>query len=71
MLCMLSVFIRGDSNEYTQYTIILYDRKDIPKYPHLPTGLVLWLTRRGWNYPCLEQISMAPKMFEALNVDCN
>ena len=29
-----------------------------------------WLTLSGSNYPCLEQISMVPKMFEPLRFDC-
>ena len=29
-----------------------------------------WLTLNGSNYPCLEQISMVPKMFEPLKFDC-
>ena len=57
----------GDSNEYTQHTIIL---KKIEKtsliHPRLPLDLVLWLTISGSNYPCLEQNSMVQKMFEPL-----
>ena len=30
-----------------------------------------WLTLCGSNYPCLEQISMVPKMFEPLRFDCS
>ena len=29
------------------------------------------LTLSGSNYPCLERISMVPKMFESLRFDCN
>ena len=29
-----------------------------------------WLTLSGSNYPCLERISMVPKMFEPLRFDC-
>ena len=29
-----------------------------------------WLTLSGSNYPCLEQISMVPKIFEPLRFDC-
>ena len=63
---------RGDSNEYTQHTIIIWKlEKTILNYPHLPPDLALWLTLSGSNYPCLEQISMVPKMFEPLKFDCN
>ena len=40
-------------------------------YFHLPSDLALWLTLSGSNYPCLEQISMVPKMFEPLKFDCS
>ena len=39
-------------------------------YFRLPSDLALWLTRSGSNYPCLEQISMVPKMFEPFKFDC-
>ena len=39
-------------------------------YSHLPSYLALWLTLSGSNYPCLEQISTVPKMFEPLKFDC-
>ena len=39
-------------------------------YRHLLPGLASWLTLSGSNYPCLEQISMVPKMFEPLKFDC-
>ena len=57
---------RGDSNEYTQHTIIL----KIEKTPHMPSGLALWLILSGSNYPCLEQIHMVQKNFEPLKFDC-
>ena len=28
------------------------------------------ITLSGSNYPCLERISMVPKMFEPLRIDC-
>ena len=37
---------------------------------HLPSDLELWLTLSGSSYPCLEQISMIPKVFEPLKFDC-
>ena len=37
--------------------------------PHLPTDPELGLTISCSNYPCLEQISMVPKMFEPLKFD--
>ena len=62
---------RGDSNEYTQHTIILQKmEKTFLNYFHLPSDLALWLTLSGSNYPCLEQISMVPKMFELVKFDC-
>ena len=62
---------RDDSNEYTQHTIILWKmEKTFLDYFHLPSDLALCLTPSGSNYPCLEQISMVPKMFEPLKFDC-
>ena len=40
-------------------------------YHHLLPDMVPWLTLSGSNYPCLEQISMVPKMFEPLKFDCS
>ena len=39
-------------------------------YFHLPSDLALWLTLSGSNYPCLEQISMVPKIFEPWKFEC-
>ena len=62
---------RGDSNEYTQHTIIVYKILKISlNYRYLLIELVPWLTLSGSNYPCLERISMVPKMFEPLRSDC-
>ena len=57
---------RGDSNEYTQHTIILLQIENISikNYRHLLSDLAPWLNLIGSNYPSLEQISMVPKMFE-------
>ena len=38
------------------------------KYRHLPPDLALNLS--GSNYPCLQHISMVPKMFEPLKLKC-
>ena len=63
---------RGDSNEYTQHTIIVYKIEKISlNYRYLLPELVPWLTLSGSNYPCLERISMVPKMFEPLRFDCS
>ena len=40
-------------------------------YRCLLPELVPRLTLSGSNYPCLERISMVPKMFEPLRFDCN
>ena len=60
----------GNSNEYIQHTIIA---KKIEKVSlnngHWLPDLVPWLFLNGSNYPCLEQISMVPKMFEPLKFD--
>ena len=62
---------RGDSNEYTQYTIILLKIENISiNYRHLLPDLAPWLNLTGSNYPSLEQISMVQKMFESLKFDC-
>ena len=61
---------RGDFNEYTQHTIILWKmEKTFLDYFHLPSDLALRLTISGSNYPCLEQISKVPNMFELLKLD--
>ena len=61
---------RGDSNEYTQHTIILLKIENISiNYRHLLPDLVPWLNLIGSNYPSLEQISMVFKMFEPLKFD--
>ena len=36
----------------------------------MPPDLALLLTLTGSNYPCLELISMVPKVFEPLKFDC-
>ena len=67
----LSYFIM-DSTEYTQHTItcIVWKVKKISlSNRHLLPDLAPWLTLKGSNYPYLEQISMVPKMFEALQFD--
>ena len=62
----------GNSNEYIQHTIVLKKIKKISlNYRYLLPELVPWLTLSGSNYPCLEQISMVPKMFEPLRFDCS
>ena len=61
----------GDSNEYTQHTIIVYKIEKISlNCRYLLPELVPWLTRSGSNYPCLERISMVQKMSEPLKFDC-
>ena len=62
---------RGDSNEYTQHTTIVKEiKKKSLNYRYLLPDLAPWLTHSGSNYPCLEQFSMVPKMFEPLKFDC-
>ena len=62
---------RGDSNEYTQHTIIVYKIKKISlNYHHLLSDLEPWLTLSGSNYPYLERVSMIRKMFQPLRLDC-
>ena len=62
---------RGDSNEYTQHTIIVLKIEIISlNYRYLLPNLVPWLTLSGSNYPCLERISMVPKTFEPFRFDC-
>ena len=43
------------------------NQKDIPTEP---LYLVLWLTLTSSNYPCLQHISMVPKVFEPLKFYC-
>ena len=62
---------RGDSNKYTQHTIIVKKIEKITlNYRYLLPELVPWLTLSGSSYPCLERISMVPKMFEPFRFDC-
>ena len=72
MLCVLiRIASSGDSNEYTQHTIIVKEiKKKSLNYRYLLSGLAPWLTLSGSNYPCLEQFSMVLKMFEPLKFDC-
>ena len=45
--------------------------KRFPKnYRYFFPELVPWLTLKCSNYPCLERISMVPKIFEPLRFDC-
>ena len=61
----------GNSNEYTQHTIILLKIENISiNYSHLLPDLAPWLNLTGLNYLSLEQISVVPKMFEPLKFDC-
>ena len=61
---------RGDSNEYTQHTIIVYKIEKISlNYRYLLPELVPWLTLSGSNHPYLERISMVPRMFGPLRFD--
>ena len=53
---------RGDSNEYTQHTIIIL-KIELSPFAFL-TGAVINPIYSGSSYPCLEQIFMIPKMFE-------
>ena len=58
------------TSELIRNHYFIEDRKDIPIIPIcLLTALLLTLS--GSDYPCLEQISMVPKMFEPLKFDCN
>ena len=57
----------GDSNENTQYTYMLKNRKYISI---MHPDLALRLTLTGSNYPCLELIFMVPKVFEPLKFYC-
>ena len=62
---------RGDSDEYTQHTIILWKiEKTYLNYPRLPPDLAVGLTLSGSNFPFLEQFSMVLKMFEILRSNC-
>ena len=46
---------RGDSNEYTQHTIIVKKIENISLNDHdLLPDLAPWLILTGSNYPCLE-----------------
>ena len=55
---------------HSTYNYCVENQKDVLNYRYLLPDLVPWLTLSGSNYPYLEQISMAPKMFEPLKFDC-
>ena len=61
---MLCVLIRIASYNYCE------GNKKSLNYRYLLPDLAPWLTLSGSNYPCLEQFSMVPKMFEPLKFDC-
>ena len=48
-------------------SLFIEGQKDLLKWS---PDLALLLTLSGSNYLCLEQISIAPKMFELLKFDC-
>ena len=51
--------------------LFLQMSKKHPKIvPIGPPGLALWLTHDGSHNPCLEQISMFPRMIQPLKCDC-
>ena len=52
-------------------TILLKIEKAFPSLFPLPPDLALWSIRIDSIYPCLERISINPKMFELLKLDCN
>ena len=56
---MLECPHRGDSNEYTQHTLIVKKIKKISRnYHYLLPDLAPWLTLSCSRYPCIEHISM-------------
>ena len=67
--CVYSLESR-DSNEYTQYNHCVENRKYFPKLSLFASWTGAMITLSGSNYPCLEQISMVPKMFEPLRFNC-
>ena len=69
-LCVLiRIASRGDSNEYTQHTIIIQKiKKTSLSYIRLPPDMALWLALSGSNYPCLEQLYIVLKMLELLRI---
>ena len=46
------------------------NKKDLPKLSPFASWPAPWLTHSGSNYPCPEQISVVPKMFEPLRFNC-
>ena len=56
MLCaLIGIAVQGDSNEYTQHTIIVQKIAKVSlKYRHLLPDLAPWLTLSGLNYPYLQ-----------------
>ena len=52
------------------YNHCVENRKDFPKVSLFVSWIGAMITLSGSNYPCLERISMVPKMFEPLRFDC-
>ena len=70
----LELHHQGNSNEYTQHIIIVLKIEKISlnyRYCYLLPELVPRLTLSDSNYPCLERISMVPKIFQPLKFDCS
>ena len=61
---------QGDSNAYTQHPIVMKKVKKSLNYRYLLRDLAPSLSLSGSNYPCLEQFSIVPKMFQPLKFDC-
>ena len=56
---------------YWEHTIYLHVKETQKYIPIMPSDLTLWLTLISSNYPCLELISLVPKVFEPLKFDCD
>ena len=70
-LCCVLIRIAssGHSNDYTQQFCVENHKKKSLNDRYCLPNLTLWLTLSGSNYPCLEQLSMVPKIFEPLKFD--
>ena len=58
---------RGDSNEYTQYTIFNMNRKNTLNYPRLQ----LWAFSKGLENEFETSVVNEPSVFEPLKFYCN
>ena len=61
---------QGILRVHSKYNHCVENQKAFPKLSLCASWTGAVITLSGSNYPCLERISMVPKMFEPLGFDC-